>query len=243
MKKIFSVLLMCLLFITAPNSIGAETFLINDTNENLSLTKEAYSEVLKSGVLDETITYDKWLQINSEDRSNPIKEHSILLTDSLNAVQSLSATLVRGDILISNGTSSFGLTGHAGIVVGADEILHIRGDGYSPDVIPFEDWEDRYGKARGGMVNTEIYRISNWTYRNNAATWANKNYKKSGASYNIVSSLTSLDPTYCSKIVWQAYRYGSSVSLVDTPSTGIATPYGLPTYFKSTANLSYIGNF
>ena len=127
--------------------------------------------------------------------------------------------------------------------MGSDQILHIAGGGYSPSVVKFSTWEARYGKPRGGMVNTEVYRISNWTHRNAAADWAVAKYKNSGASYSLLASLSTFDPTYCSLIVWQAYYYGTSTQLVNKPPTPLATPYGLPTYFKSTANLSYEFNF
>lgn len=242
MKKfllpIFTFLLVITGFVFAPNTSNAESVDIPE-NVDTSLSYENYQKLIDLEILDESFPYETWVEINSEDRTNHLNSGS-----SNNKPMLMAApALVRGDILISNGTSSFGLTGHAGIVVGANEILHIAGHGYVPKVIGFDSWTERYGKGKGGNTKTEVYRISNWTHRNNAADWARKTYEGSGANYSLMSSLDSFAWTYCSKIVWQAYHYGSSISLVNKPVSDIATPYGLPDYFKSSAGLSYQFNF
>ena len=234
MKKFLGLLLMSLVIMILPISAMADS-------ENPELNYETYLELIDLGILDETIPYEYWVQINSEDRSNPVKEKANNSAISVNSAS--TSSLVRGDILISNGTFFYGITGHAGIVVGSNQILHIAGPNSVPKIVSFSKWEADFGKPRGGMVNTEVYRISNWTHRNAAADWAVSTYKDSGASYSLVTGLHTFDPTYCSKIVWQAYHYGPSVSLVNAPGGPLATPYGLPKYFKSTANLSYEFNF
>lgn len=105
---------------------------------------DSYYELVNSGILDESISFEEFEIIQNEDRNNEVKEkakyqkNNIQLEhpdDIAGAIYSTLAnipTLVRGDILISNGTSSFGLTGHAGIVVGANEILHITGSNSIP---------------------------------------------------------------------------------------------------------------
>ncbi|MEK4024492.1 MULTISPECIES: hypothetical protein [unclassified Sporosarcina] len=242
MKKILSLLFLSLLITISPISTKADTTLSKDTVGNPELTYEVYLELIDSGILDETITYDVWVQLNSEERSNSIKEEAEL-SSLPTTLSGSTSSLVRGDILISNGSSSYGLTGHAGIVVGNDRILHIAGPGYKTNIIKFSTWTNKYGKPRGGIVNTEVYRISNWTHRNAAADWAVAKYENLGASYSLTTGLYTFNPTYCSKIVWQAYHYGPSTSLVNAPGGPLATPYGLPTYFKSTANISYQFNF
>lgn len=235
MKKfllpIFTFLLFIAGFVFAPSTSNAESIESVDT----TLSYENYQKLIELEILDSNFPYETWVEINSEERTNHLNSG----LNNNNPMLMAAPALVRGDILISNGTSSFGLTGHAGIVVGSNEILHISGPGKVPVVISFNTWSNNYGKAKGGIINTEVYRISNWTHRNNAADWARNKYENSGAGYNLLTSLDSFAYTYCSKIVWQAYYYGSSTPLVNFPASDIATPYGLPKYFKSTAGLSF----
>ena len=51
-----------------------------------------------------TSTYETWIQINSEDRTNPVKEKA--KSTAFVTLSGSTSSLVRGDILISNGTSS-----------------------------------------------------------------------------------------------------------------------------------------
>lgn len=223
----------------SPISSSAES----NSSVKQDLSYETYLELIDLKILDESFSYEKWIEINSEERSNPLNSNVKNNSTSSTSSTFSTSSLVKGDILITNGTSSFGLTGHAGIVVGRNQILHISGYGAEPKIISYATWNKNYSKEAGGMINTEVYRISNTTQSNAAANWAIETYMDSGAGYSLMSSLDSFAYTYCSKIVWQAYYYGPSTPLVNEPTMGIATPYGLPTYFKSSAGLSYKFNF
>ena len=52
--------------------------------------------------------------------------------------------------------------------------------------------------------------------------------------YGIDSHRYQKSPSYCSKIVWQAYYYGSGDAKVVIPGSGIISPYALPnvTFYK-----------
>lgn len=80
---------------------------------------DSYYELVNSGILDESISFEEFEIIQNEDRNNEVKEkakyqkNNIQLEhpdDIAGAIYSTLAnipTLVRGDILISNGTSFF----------------------------------------------------------------------------------------------------------------------------------------
>lgn len=116
-----------------------------------------------------------------------------------------------GDILISRETNCKpdckGLTDHAAIVVNSDYFVHIAGPGYNPSKERLSKWfNTRYGKKTKVVRPTSAYKGST----TKAATWA-KNYvnEYSNAEYIIWSSSASFNKTYCSKLVWQAFNYGT----------------------------------
>ncbi|WP_205004510.1 CHAP domain-containing protein [Scopulibacillus daqui] len=106
-----------------------------------------------------------------------------------------------GDILVTSSTVSSGIIGHAAIVVNSTEIMEIRGPGYHPKVRSISSWFKSF-------KNTKVIRINNYTKAKHAAAWAKKYNRK--AKYKITSNLQSTNPTYCSKIVYQAYTKGTS---------------------------------
>lgn len=131
----------------------------------------------------------------------------------------VSATM--GDILVTRSTSSSGLLGHTGIVIDAGYVVHIRGTGYHPAKISLASWFSSYPSTRvvrvGGL---DIYTSAK------AGQWA-KNYQinYSTANYSLATTLTSYNPTYCSKIVWQAYKYGTGKNIGNLIYTQLVEPY------------------
>ncbi|WP_094700709.1 YiiX/YebB-like N1pC/P60 family cysteine hydrolase [Brevibacillus laterosporus] len=130
-----------------------------------------------------------------------------------------------GDVLVTNNTSSAGLTGHAGIVNDNYEVTSIAGYGYHPENTSIEQWFREY-------PNEKVYRY-NGGKRDayNAGNWARlyvKNYKN--ATYGLTAKLSSFTQTYCSKIVWQAYYYGADINFRDqnpTAAIGGYAPYDI----------------
>lgn len=112
-----------------------------------------------------------------------------------------------GDILVTKSTSSFGLTGHAGIIVGT-KVLEIT-PGYNngvPAAISLSTWFTRYPK-------TIVMRYTvNRTIPVNAA-WYGQTFYIDGDGkdneYSVASSLTSLEKDYCSSLVWKCYHFGA----------------------------------
>lgn len=227
------------------NTISAEESNSNSNSKN-NLSKENFEELISDGISHEDITYDEWVKISDEslfdeldnkfpDQSN--NKFNLLSSSSSKA----SFSLKRGDILVSNGTASLGLTGHAGIALNSNSILHISGPGKNPVVITAKTWASKYGLIKGqkdGRTRTQVFRIKSSDKAGAAALWANDVYKGKKYRYGTGGKLTSKDPTYCSKIIWQAYNY---VGVVNKPSAVIVMPYKLPDYFKSSAGVSKVG--
>ena len=248
------------LSLTSPNLSYAEDLsqLEND------FSKSAYSDLVEEGVVDKSLSYNSWVDANTEDsfeelekefpvpnklmevepESKTAKGYSVpsKTFSTMAAAASKGPVLKKGDILVSNGTSSYGLTGHAGIAISSSKVLHISGAKTNPKVITSKQWQDRYGIVKGQVngtkIRTNVYRVSSTKVASKAADWSTKNYKGKKYSYMITSNLSSKNPTYCSKIVYQAY---SSAKAVNYPAGGIATPYGLPSYFKSDQKLKGMG--
>lgn len=134
---------------------------------------------------------------------------------SVNAMTVDGFNVIKGDILVTNATSSNGFTGHAAIANGDYHILDAPGIGQTTRQMATDQWIHSY--AAGGWV--KVYRVpSQYAYVATAAgTWADTHYySTSGSSvqnifpsYSITGNVYSTDPTYCSKIPYQAYYYGS----------------------------------
>ncbi|HBZ83894.1 MULTISPECIES: YiiX/YebB-like N1pC/P60 family cysteine hydrolase [unclassified Brevibacillus] len=141
-----------------------------------------------------------------------------------------------GDILVTNDTSSWGLTGHAAIVIDTQNLVEIRGDGYNPEKNDIDDFIDDH---TSGSSWVKVYRHDLSSKGKGAAKWAEwyvKNY--SDVEYGFSDLLDYDDTTYCSKIVWDAYYFGADVELetdvVTIPVAGlpditleVAKPYDL----------------
>ena len=139
--------------------------------------------------------------------------------------------------MIINGTSSAGLTGHAGIALSSTTILHIAGARKTPTTITKSQWNSSYS-SKGW---TKVYRSTNSTAAANAASWASKTYKGSNATYKITMDLSTTNETYCSKLVWPAYYYGAGTSHANGPTWGIRLPYQLNTTIKNLSEQGTIG--
>lgn len=75
-----------------------------------------------------------------------------------------------------------------------------------------------------GTTHTKVYRVSNSSAAG-AGTWASNNYNGMSYSYGFTGSINSKNPTYCSKIVWQAYNsQGKAIK----PDVALIMPYHLP---------------
>lgn len=124
----------------------------------------------------------------------------------------------KGDILVTSTDALKGIVGHAGIVINEKSFASIPGFRQHPQLDSILNWF-RYN------ANTKVIRINQEETADLAGEWAHdyvKTHPK--ARYSITMSIQSLDPTYCSKIVWQAYA--KTGDAVGHATFTIKTPYG-----------------
>ncbi|EFM0818568.1 hypothetical protein K1804_002926 [Listeria monocytogenes] len=141
-------------------------------------------------------------------------------------------SMKKGDIYVTNATSSKGLTGHAGIAISSTKILHIPGGGATTKLYTLSQWKSAYTGSKG---DTWVYRPSSTSIASKAGNWAYSHYwnKNMGSSqtikpkYGLGGSRFATNPTYCSKIVYQAYYYGSGDIAYVYPISGPLSPYDL----------------
>lgn len=218
MKKRISFTVLILLFVFSFTTL---TF-ADASLESNQLTLEKFQELQEQGVIGTDVSYEYLQKINEEAK----KFEKILEED--NNFQDFSlkplSTLRKGDILITNSTSS-SLIGHAAIALSSNEILHIQGRGYNPETVTRSWFEETYDD---GWIR--VYRLNDSDIASDAADWAEDTYEGSNAEYRITTNLTTTNETYCSKLVFQAYYYGGSKLVVSEKFnlSGIISPYLLP---------------
>lgn len=140
-----------------------------------------------------------------------------------------------GDIFVTKSTSSYGLTGHAGILVG-DKVLEIT-PGYNngvPALISLSTWFSRYPE-------TIIMRYTEGRNIPVNAAWYGHTFYVDGDGadneYSVNSSITSLTKDYCSSLVWKCYHFGAGFDfkIIETDTFTwvnpiIISPYAFITY-------------
>jgi uncharacterized protein YycO len=201
-------------------------------------TYQEYEQLIKAGILSSDVTFEYWQEVKENESElalqleNSSEFHEVY--DSRNAT--VPYIMKPGDVLLTNGVGSFALVGHAAITISETEVLHIAGYGEKPATLSWQDWKALYSTY--GWI--KIYRNSNENVAKAAAAWAERNYKNSGATYEISMDLISTASTYCSKIVWQAYYFGPSRPAVSGLPFGIILPFDLAT---SISNLSLLHTY
>jgi hypothetical protein len=169
-------------------------------------TREAFEKLQEDGIVGYDVSYEEWVEIieRSKELEKEFEENeNFELVYDGPALRFVSA-IKHGDVIVTNCTSSFGITGHVGIAINYNEILHIGGTKEKPSTPTVEQFKQRYKK---GWI--KVYRPVNFGWGVGAASWAVKTYKNSNAVYKITDDITSTKETYCSKIVFQAYKYGA----------------------------------
>ena len=151
--------------------------------------------------------------------------------------------LAKGDVVITNGTKVPDIPGHAGIAVNADEIFSIDGKKCHPGSKSREEFYNEYMKHLDSWI--KVYSPTKAKWGKEAAQWALDTYEDSGVPYSITTDVDDTSKTYCSKIVFQAYKFGAGRKAFESyydPQTGevnfydytrlIISPYDLPKALK-----------
>lgn len=222
-KKCFGFILAVLMVSTlSVTAFGANTVEMSDEYKQ-------YVQLVDQGVLSGDITFEYWKQLKAESLAleealASSSEFTLVYDSTTTTFATSSYSMEKGDVFITNGTSSAGILGHAAIAIDDVDILHIAGAGANPATLSLSKWHDNY-TTKGW---TKIYRHSNSDVAKAAGKWAADTYKGSSAEYFIDLDLTTTNKTYCSKLVWQAYYYGPDDPCADGPTWGVCLPYGLP---------------
>lgn len=238
MKRILG--LFTLLIVIMMNSFNISTYAAEDSP---SLEK-IYEDGIKEESIPSDMSFEQWKNLGIT-TDNPLLDMKLDFTIyQLNARTATTFAVKKGDMLITDGTSLGGMTGHAAIATTTYWVLDAPG--YKINGLnttrqkSFTNWVKEYSIDRGGKI--WVYRLTNSTIASNAADWADKNYYSSTHSsvqdkfptYNIYSNLYLTDTVYCSKLVWQAYWYGSGnlpVMKQPTDNHQLILPYSMGTYF------------
>ena len=197
---------------------------------------EEYVSLKEAGVIGSDVDFETWKEfldksssLERELSANVALELVYDSSDPHMARANNSYTMTTGDVLVTNGTTSSGILGHAGMVIlisSTKMVLHIEGPGKTPAVINMTSWHNRYTNAEEDSW-TKIYRHTSTSVANEAAAWNKETYMNSNATYQINTDLHGTSKTYCSKMVWQAFYYGPSTPAATYYDAGIIGPYDL----------------
>ena len=221
MRKLVSIILTVVFLLSMSITASAA---VADTEHG---TYEEYMGYVRQGVLGEDVSYEQWKELKKQALELEIalenSEEFEKVFDSEETTSTYASYAMRaGDVFITNGTSSAGLTGHAAIAVSSTKILHIAGVGSHPSTLSLSRWHQLY-TSKGW---TKVYRHSSSATASKAAAWASRTYEGSSAVYMINNNVSSTYETYCSKLVWQAYYFGADSAVY--LAAGIILPYNLP---------------
>ncbi|MBA3924811.1 YiiX/YebB-like N1pC/P60 family cysteine hydrolase [Listeria rustica] len=130
-----------------------------------------------------------------------------------------------------------GVVGHAAIANSDNYILDMPGTSKESKKtnnrqLPVREWMSQY---KHGMIR--VYRLKNQTLAKKIATYADRNYYSTTGSsqkninipYAFNYHLYEKPPksSYCSKMFFQAYYYGSGSAAVMKPTSGFLAPFHL----------------
>ena len=118
-----------------------------------------------------------------------------------NDTASAAFSYKKGDILITDRTSSKGVTGHTAIYIGNGQVLHTSGwkKEPHPTVMTVKKWEERYKKR------VKVLRYKSSKVASKAADQAVKAFKGKKIGYKITTNPKNISKTYCSELVWYSY--------------------------------------
>jgi hypothetical protein len=206
--------------------------------------RENYDTAIKEGIL-EDISYEKWLESNNYGqfpKMDPEVFDTIVIPPaSSRQKRSAKPYIQSGDILITNSTSSSGILGHAGIANGNEYVLDMPGERNGRSKIDnnrqstssawFNDYKD-------GWIH--VYRIKNQSLAKQVGSYADRHYYSTNGStkknvhidYQLSPNLYNMNTSYCSKLVYCAYWYGTGSLPVMVKQNGFVSPYALKDCFK-----------
>lgn len=233
-KILFSFLAFTVLALILPNQFASASS--NSLDYKFIYDEEGETSFYEELVNDNKFIYsdDELIQMSDEELNElGMKEavEEFLEEENSDQISTASFNHKAGDILVTkntqckSGAKCTGITGHSGIVLNNGRVLHIQGPGFKANTISITQWYSNY-------KSTKVVRPNTASHGTSAATWAN-NFYVNGAGrnyeYDVRTTLNGTGKTYCSKLVWQAYKNGPNKNLSGyTP--GMRTPYDFVNY-------------
>ncbi|XP_013161804.1 PREDICTED: uncharacterized 30.3 kDa protein-like [Papilio xuthus] len=219
-----------------------DSFLKDETN----IFKPLYEEYRTTNDT-EQINYEDWLITNNygilSDTQESLFQRKISKRSTADNKRRFVNLVKKGDILIT-GRGIGGLIGHAAIMTTDYWVLEMPGGkGWDNGIrdnnrqVPKHKWFDQHASDW-----TTVYRNRDASVARQAANWADRTYynpsggatKTKHITYKISTDIWSTNPSYCSKLVIQAYYYGTGKKKVirDLSIAGrIIVPSTIPNYF------------
>ncbi|PNZ24531.1 lipoprotein N-acylation protein LnsA [Staphylococcus petrasii] len=146
-----------------------------------------------------------------------------------------------GDIILTKGPVLFGFFGHSSIALDHDTVLQIEGPGQKPITESFESFKERFGEGKDDWI--KVYRCSKAGAGQQAANWARQHYEDSDKTYLVTINPKSERFTYCTKIIYQAYKYGVNKNAVNDQGLLIISPYALVDNFTDDYRLKLVKTY
>ncbi|KAJ0179178.1 hypothetical protein K1T71_004890 [Dendrolimus kikuchii] len=193
------------------------------------------------------INYAEWLVMNHfgilPDTQESLFQRKITKRSTADNKRRFINTVKKGDILIT-GRGIGGLVGHAAIMTSDYWVLEMPGGGGwehgirdNNRQIGKDKWFDEHASDW-----TTVYRCPDGAAARGAAGWADRTYynpsggakKLKHITYKITTDIWKTNPSYCSKLVVQAYYFGTGSKKVikDLSLIGrIIVPSTIPSYF------------
>ncbi|CAM3131918.1 YiiX/YebB-like N1pC/P60 family cysteine hydrolase [Staphylococcus argensis] len=237
MKK-FLFFLFCFVFTLAFTlSSASNTTHAEDNLGKSQYNTSDYDQLVREDALDPSVSRKQWEELKQE----AYKEDQKMRKEPAVDTYSKSKYHMRaGDVLISNGTSgSFHLPGHAAIAISSKKLVHIAGPKAHPATHSLKWFKKRYTKHHSYI---KMYRPKKKSAGKKAAKWSRKNIVGHKWHYQINNKRNEVHPTYCSKIVYQAYKKGVGSGTMKT-SSKIILPLQLPQYSHGSGKLHRVKTF
>ncbi|MCJ1656858.1 hypothetical protein MT340_009965 [Staphylococcus sp. NRL 16/872] len=170
--------------------------------------------------------------------SHPFAQANTLTTSS---TKDDNFKLQPGDIILTKGPVLFGFFGHSSIALNHDTVLQIEGPGQKPITESFDSFKERFGEGKNDWI--KVYRCSKAGAGQKAANWASQHYKDSDKTYLVTLNPKSERFTYCTKIIYQAYKYGVNKNAVNDQGLLIISPYALVDNFTEAYQLKLVKTY
>lgn len=202
-----------------------------------------YEEAVEKGIISaEDYTKLEWNEFQDKQKASSevfLSDNDQLVLSSTSSKAILPKRGLRaGDFIVTN-NGGYGITGHAAIMLDSKTVLHISGPGAYPKTLSFSTFRKSYLKKSSHWI--QVFGSPSKEKGLKAAAWAKKTYaNKKNIKYGMSPKLSTINPTYCSKIVYQAYYTGVGKTSVYKPNSNLPVePLKLASYIKGSGIIQY----